>query len=192
MPHQASLPDFAIALDPDLRALDAACYCVGIMACPPADVRESVVLVTSALIAGAVGRRRPGPAPPIELRVWTHPDSVRVEIRGARDLLAWPEPPDRDDAARLMLEYVADRWAIGSDGQLALVWFEIDRPCGAPSPREPQPERFRIGAIRERRPSRRAPGSHGAGGRPARCDAFCVARAAEPRCAATGRRRRAP
>jgi len=127
MAHQLPPPDLAISIYPDRRAPRAARYCVGTIERPPAELRESVVLLTSELVSRAVRRHRSASHELFELRVWIRGNVARVELRGACELLcAAPQPDDPEDDLRLM-DALADRWSIDLDERGACIWFEIDR-----------------------------------------------------------------
>jgi hypothetical protein len=190
MPHERPPAGFSITLEPDLRAREAACYCVGTMACPPADVREPVVLLTSAVVQQAVERRRLGPEGSLELRVRTGDGCVRVEIRGPRALLAGSAPAGAEDCARLMLAHIADRGAIEAAGDTALVWFEIDSLSAAPVAHEPSLH-LRRGPMSGRAwRSRPCAESLDRAASRRRRAALAASRALAPPCSTPGRRRR--
>ena len=163
MMPELSPPDLAISIYPDRCAPRAARYCVGTIEHPPAELRESLVLLTSELVSRAV-RRHQRTAPELfELRIWIRPNLARVELHGACELLcAAPGPEDPEDDLRLV-DALADRWSIDSDEHGARIWFEIDRHrapgrrggrrrSGAAFPRKPQsPRRTRPHVSRRRR-----------------------------------------
>jgi hypothetical protein len=125
-------PDLAISLCLDPYAPRAARYHVAQVDRPSPDLRDAVVLLTSELVTRAVERSEPASAAAVELRVWMPPDVVRVELQGSSRLLPGPKT-DTLDYGLLLLDQIADRWSIDGAGELACMWFEIDRhPVVAP------------------------------------------------------------
>ena len=120
-------PDAVISLHPDPYAPRAARYCVSTVDRPSPDLRDVVVLLTSELVTRAVMLCESAPDEFVELRVWMPPDSVRVEVRGSRELLCPPAEPDHPQDDLLLVDGLADRWAIDADDHDACIWFEIDR-----------------------------------------------------------------
>ena len=125
-------PDLAISLHLDAFAPRAARHHVGLVDRPSPDLRDAVMLLTSELVTRAVQHQGDQTAgdEEVELRVWMPGDVVRVELRGACDVLS-SRPTGAHGGAdyeRLLLENVADRWSLDdTDEQDACVWFEIDR-----------------------------------------------------------------
>jgi hypothetical protein len=129
-----SLPDAVISLHPDSYAPRAARYCVATVDRPSPDLRDVVVLLTSELVSRAVMLCETACDEFVELRVWMPPDLVRVELRGARELLCAPAESDHPHDDLLLVDGLADRWAIDIDEHEACIWFEIDRHIDAPQP----------------------------------------------------------
>lgn len=119
-------PDAVISLHPDRYAPRAARYFVRTIDRPSPDLRDVIVLLTSELVTRAVMLCEGGDEL-VELRVWMPADVVRIELRGARELLCPPPEPihPRDDV--FLIEDLADRWSIDIDADDACIWFEIDR-----------------------------------------------------------------
>jgi hypothetical protein len=138
-------PDLAISLRLDPYAPRAARYHVAQVDRPSPDLRDAVVLLTSELVTRAVEQTEPASAAEVELRVWMPPDVVRVELQASSRLLPGPKT-DALDYGLLLLDQIADRWSIDGAGELACMWFEIDRhPVVAPD-LAPSHERSRAGA----------------------------------------------
>ncbi len=124
-------PDLAISLHLDAFAPRAARHHVGLVDRPSPDLRDAVMLLTSELVTRAVQHQgeQAAEADEVELRVWMPGDVVRVELRGACEVLS-SRPSGAHGSAdyeRLLLENVADRWSLDTYEQDACVWFEIDR-----------------------------------------------------------------
>jgi hypothetical protein len=124
---EPSPPDAVISLHPDPYAPRAARYCVSTVDRPSPDLRDVVVLLTSELVTRAVMLCQSALDEFVELRVWMPPDLVRVEVRGSRDLLCPPAASDHPHDDLLLVDGLADRWAIDADDHDACIWFEIDR-----------------------------------------------------------------
>src|ERR1700730_15155530 len=125
-------PDLAISLRIDPYAPRAARYHVAQVDRPSPDLRDAVVLLTSELVTRAVQRSGQGADAEVELRVWMPADVVRVELQASSRLLPTREA-DAPDYGLLLLDQIADRWSIDGAGDLACMWFEIDRhPVVAP------------------------------------------------------------
>lgn len=125
---------------------------------PSPDLRDAVVLLTSEIVSRAVehciGADEQTTA---ELRVWMPRDVVRVELRAPPAVL----PADVAELAPrhfdlMLLDCIADRWAIDQGGDGACFWFEIDR-VEAPQP----PNGDEPGSLRDADGARRA--THAAG-----------------------------
>ncbi len=130
-----SPPDAVISLHPDPYAPRAARFCVGTVDRPSPDLRDVVVLLTSELVTRAVMLCQSALDEFVELRVWMPHDLVRVELHGARQLLCAPAESDHPQDDLMLVDGLADRWAIDTDEDDACIWFEIDRhPETAPSP----------------------------------------------------------
>jgi len=122
-----SPPDAVISLHPDPYAPRAARCCVATVDRPSPDLRDVVVLLTSELVTRAVMLCESAVDEFVELRVWMPPDLVRVELRGARELLCAPAESDHPHDDLMLVDGLADRWAIDADEDDACIWFEIDR-----------------------------------------------------------------
>lgn len=128
----SACPDLAISLRLDPYAPRAARYHVAQVDRPSPDLRDAVVLLTSELVTRAVQRSEQASDAEVELRVWMPADVVRVELQASSRLLPAPET-DALDYGVLLLDQIADRWSIDGAGDLACMWFEIDRhPVVAP------------------------------------------------------------
>jgi hypothetical protein len=129
-------PDAVISLHPDRYAPRAARYFVGTVDRPSPDLRDVIVLLTSELVTRAVTLCEGCGDELVELRIWMPADVVRVELRGASELLCRPpEPPHPQDDV-LLIDDLADRWSIDVEADEACIWFEIDRhPATRPMPR---------------------------------------------------------
>jgi hypothetical protein len=133
---ERSAPQLAISLALDRDAPRAARKHVETVDRPSPDLRDAVVLLTSELISLAV-RRCQFAGAAIDLRVWMPHDVVRVEIRAPRSFfnrLAQTQDrpaaagPDRaPDYALVLIRSLADRWSLEGSGDVACMWFEIDR-----------------------------------------------------------------
>jgi len=125
-------PELTITLRLDPYAPRAARYHVAQVDRPSPDLRDAVVLLTSELVTRAVQQSEQASDAAIELRVWMPADVVRVELQASNELLPAPET-DALDYGLLLLDRIADRWSIDHAGDLACMWFEIDRhPVVAP------------------------------------------------------------
>jgi len=120
-------PDAVISLHPDAYAPRAARYCVATVDRPSPDLRDVVVLLTSELVTRAVMLCGSAADEFVELRVWMPHNLVRVELRGSRELLCAPVESDLPHDDLLLVDGLADRWAIDADDHDACIWFEIDR-----------------------------------------------------------------
>jgi hypothetical protein len=118
-------PGISVSLPLDAHAPRAARYHVSKLDRPSPDLRDAAVLLTSELITQAVERCR-FPGAVVELRAWMPADLVRVEIRMPRTLLA-ATSDTASDLGLLFFGELADRWSLDADGELACLWFEIDR-----------------------------------------------------------------
>jgi hypothetical protein len=121
--HDPDQPDLSVVLPLGPYTPRAARHHVAQVDKPSPDLRDAVLLLTSELVTRAVESAAEGV---IELRVWMTRDLVRVEMRGAAEVLSHP----RDEASlysSLVLDQVADRWRLDPEDGMACVWFEIDR-----------------------------------------------------------------
>jgi hypothetical protein len=131
-----SPPDAVISLHPDRYAPRAARYCVATVDRPSPDLRDVVVLLTSELVTRAVMLCESAVDEFVELRVWMPPDLVRVELHGARELLCVPADSAHPQDDLILVDGLADRWAIDTDEDDACIWFEIDRHPEMPQARK--------------------------------------------------------
>ena len=122
----SACPELAISLRLDPYAPRAARYHVAQVDRPSPDLRDAVVLLTSELVTRAVQRSEQACDADVELRVWMPADVVRVELQASSRLLPAPAT-DALDYGVLLLDQIADRWSIDGAGDLACMWFEIDR-----------------------------------------------------------------
>jgi hypothetical protein len=120
-------PDAVLSLHPDRYAPRAARYFVAGVDRPSPDLRDVVVLLTSELVTRAVMLCEGSDDELVELRIWMPPDVVRVELRGARELVCRPPEPQCPQDDVLLIDDLADRWSIDLDADDACIWFEIDR-----------------------------------------------------------------
>lgn len=124
--------ELAVSLALDHDAPRAARKHVETVDRPSPDLRDAVVLLTSELISLAV-RRCQFAGAAIDLRVWMPRDVVRVEIRTPRSFLSrFAQEGDlaqanAPDYALLLIRSLADRWSLEGAGDIACMWFEIDR-----------------------------------------------------------------
>ncbi len=124
-------PDLAIALPLDPYAPRAARHRVAQVGRPSPDLRDAVKLLCSELVTQAV-ERAPGPGS-IELRMWMPEDVVRVELEGSPTTVG-VRAPDPQTFAALLLNQIADRWALDVTDDHACIWYEIDRhPAAVPA-----------------------------------------------------------
>ncbi|HEV7529756.1 MAG TPA: hypothetical protein VGO29_12740 [Solirubrobacteraceae bacterium] len=93
---------------------------------PSPDLRDAVVLLTSELVSLAV-RRCQFAGAAIDLRVSMPADVVRVEIRAPRSFLSRFDETSDSDYALVLIRRLADRWSLDGSGDIACMWFEIDR-----------------------------------------------------------------
>lgn len=126
-------PDAVISLRPDRYAPRAARYFVATVDRPSPDLRDVIVLLTSELVTRAVTLCEGCGDELVELRVWMPADVVRVELRGAPELVCRPSEPQHPHDDVLLIEDLSDRWSIDVEADEACIWFEIDR---RPAPRQ--------------------------------------------------------
>jgi hypothetical protein len=119
-------PDLVMTLRLDPYAPRAARYQVAEVDRPSPDLRDAVTLLTSELVTSAVQHCRSQQAM-VELRVWMPAEVVRVELRAPRADLEPPFDGEPRDYSLLLLDELADRWSFDEAGELACMWFEIDR-----------------------------------------------------------------
>jgi len=125
-PVEPGGPSITVSLLLDSFAPRAARFHVSQLDRPSPDLRDAAVLLTSELVSQAVQRCQFEGAT-IQLRAWMPADIVRVEVRAPRSFLALPSPAGDADLGLLLIGQLADRWSIDTDGDLACLWFEIDR-----------------------------------------------------------------
>jgi hypothetical protein len=144
MPVDLAGPDLVVSVDLGPDAPRAARHYVGQVDRPSPDLRDAVSLLTSELVTRAVQQSPSTSAEAVELRVWMPADVVRVELRGAPELVhvASEQHGPRYDV--LLLGQIADRWSVETAETPACMWFEIDRHRPE---REPEPVRERRHAI---------------------------------------------
>jgi hypothetical protein len=126
MPIDLLQPDLAMSLALDPYAPRAARYHVAQVDRPSPDLRDAVMLLTSELVTRAVQHSSSADAR-IDLRAWMPADVVRVELRASRENLELSPDGGERDYGVLLLEELADRWALDEAGADACMWFEIDR-----------------------------------------------------------------
>jgi hypothetical protein len=114
----------SLALDP--YAPRAARYHVAQVDRPSPDLRDAVMLLTSELVTRAV-QHSSSEGGQIDLRAWMPSDVVRVELRAPHENLDLSPDGDSHEYGMLLLEELADRWAVDDAGEDACMWFEIDR-----------------------------------------------------------------
>jgi hypothetical protein len=116
-------PDLEISLPLGPFAPRAARHHVGQLDRPSPDLRDAVVLLSSELVTEVVERSSHSS---IVLRAWMPADVVRVEVHGPP--AAGGERCHQPSAyGSLLLDQLADRWAIESEQEGVCTWFEIDR-----------------------------------------------------------------
>lgn len=125
MPRELGVPDFETTIPLDAYAPAYARYCVGQVDSPSPDLRDATALLASELVTRAVELYPKGQRLP--LRIWMPREVVRVEMTVGRDFFL---PTPRESArqySRLVLDELADRWAVEPAWDRASAWFEIDR-----------------------------------------------------------------
>ncbi len=95
------------------------------------EVFDDVQLLVNELVTNSVKFAGSGP---IELKLMTDRDSVRVEVHDAGPGFV-PDPPEPELSATsgrglFLVDALADRWGVTLDGTTC-VWFEIDAAAGA-------------------------------------------------------------
>jgi hypothetical protein len=118
--------ELAVSLTLDRYAPRAARKHVEAVDRPSPDLRDAIVLLTSELVSLAV-RRCHFAGAAIDLLVRMPADVVRVEIRAPRSFLGRFAEIGRSDYALVLVQRLADRWSLDGRGDLACMWFEIDR-----------------------------------------------------------------
>jgi len=127
MPLVANRPDLAVALPLNPFTPRAARHHVAQVDRPSPDLRDTVLLLVSDVVTGAVEASADDT---IALRVWMPSDVVRVEVEGRSETiergLRHPQT-----YVSLLLDELADRWQLEHTDAGARIWFEIDRhPAG--------------------------------------------------------------
>lgn len=118
--------ELAVSLALDRCAPRAARKHVEAVDRPSPDLRDAVALLTSELVSLAV-RRCQFAGAAIDLRVRMPADVVRVEIRAPRSFLSRSADAGGSDYALVLIRRLADRWSLDGSGEVACMWFEIDR-----------------------------------------------------------------
>lgn len=127
----SATPDLAVRLPLDPYAPRAARFHVREVDSPSPDLRDAVVLLTSEIVSRAVEGPPPAVDERIELLVWMPPEVVRVELRAPPGRLDVHEGLHPGHYDLMLLDCIADRWAIERLPDRACLWFEIDRGEGA-------------------------------------------------------------
>lgn len=121
-----SAAELAVSLTLDRYAPRAARKHIEAVDRPSPDLRDAVVLLTSELVSLAV-RRCHFAGAAIDLRAWMPADVVRVELRAPRSFLSRFAELGNSDYALVLMRRLADRWSLDGSGDVACMWFEIDR-----------------------------------------------------------------
>lgn len=91
---------------------------------------EALQLLVSELVTNSVRHARLGRREWIDVQIELHPEAVRVTVsdpgRGFEPPSRTPRPHDTDGWGLFLVERVADRWGVNSDGRTQ-VWFELRR-----------------------------------------------------------------
>jgi len=129
MPLVAKRPDLAASLSLNPYAPRAARHHVAQVDRPSPDLRDTVLLLVSDVVTGAVEGSTDDT---IELRVWMPSEIVRIELEARNETiergLRHPQ-----SYVSLLLDQLADRWQLERTDAGACIWFEIDRhPTAAP------------------------------------------------------------
>jgi hypothetical protein len=128
MTQELAPPDLLLRLGVNAGAPRVARHHVRLVDSPSPDLRDAVVLLTSEIVARAVEQgAASAQGDALELCVWMPPEVVRVELHGPSDLAAVVPglPPWHFDL--MLLDSIADRWALQTGAHGACFWFEIDR-----------------------------------------------------------------
>jgi anti-sigma B factor antagonist len=128
-PVGSARPDFEVVIDLNLDAPRSARNYVRDLLGPdaPQELRSAVALLTSELVLPIVRRAPLTFLETGDLRVWLRPDTVRVELRVARELLLTPGEDGVPDFDWAILDQIADCWSIEASAPEGAVWFEIAR-----------------------------------------------------------------
>jgi anti-sigma regulatory factor (Ser/Thr protein kinase) len=92
------------------------------------DRRDAARLLVSELVTSSVRDADPGPQGSIEIRVDLSQERVRVEVVDPGETFNLPKRRGAEPgtgAGLVLLDRIADRWGVRSDGVPA-VWFELD------------------------------------------------------------------
>jgi anti-sigma regulatory factor (Ser/Thr protein kinase) len=97
--------------------------------------RRKLTLLVSELIANAVAHGSRRPTDSITMRVWTLPDTVRVQVAdrgGGFERIPKPRPGELRVGGwgLFLVDRIADRWGVRS-GATTEVWFELDGSAAA-------------------------------------------------------------
>lgn len=116
-----------IRLDPDLSAPEQARRSLEVIEAElPEDLFDDVRLLVNELVTNSVKFAGRGP---IELKLVSSPDAVRVEVRdegpGFAPDAVEPELTDTSGRGLFLVDAIADRWGVVREGAIC-VWFEID------------------------------------------------------------------
>ncbi|HEY4996595.1 MAG TPA: hypothetical protein VII03_01290 [Solirubrobacteraceae bacterium] len=123
---EQTVADLSISLPLDAYAPRAARHHVALVDRPSPDLRDAVVLLTSEIVSRAVERCQFKGAI-VVLRVWMPASVVRVEMQAPRTFLAEQDQSESSDYGLMLVRSLADRWSLAGHGDLARLWFEIDR-----------------------------------------------------------------
>ncbi len=126
MKVEQTAADLTVSLPLDAYAPRAARHHVALVDRPSPDLRDAVVLLTSEIVSRAVERCQFRGAL-VVLRVWMPPSVVRVEMQAPRTFLAEEEEHEGSEYGLMLVRSLADRWSLAGHGDLARLWFEIDR-----------------------------------------------------------------
>ncbi|MHB8532737.1 MAG: ATP-binding protein [Solirubrobacteraceae bacterium] len=121
-------PDLAIVLPLDPYAPRAARHRVAQIGRPSPDLRDAIKLLCSELVTQAV--EHAPQAGNVELRMWMPEDLVRVELESSPATMG-VSAPEPHTFASLLLNQIADRWALDVAEDHACIWYEIDRHAAA-------------------------------------------------------------
>jgi hypothetical protein len=137
MPVEQTAADLTVSLPLDEHAPRAARYHVAQVDRPSPDLRDAVVLLTSEIVSRAVERCQ-FPGAMVVLRVWMPATVVRVEMQAPRTFLTDAQGSDEAGYSLMLVRSLADRWSLAGHGDLARLWFEIDRQSTRRDSRSPQ------------------------------------------------------
>jgi len=113
----------AVTLPLDPYAPRAARHYVAQVDSPSPDLRNTVMLLVSDLVTGAVEGAL---GESVELRAWMPQELVRVEMEGPADIIE-RAPRHPRNYTSLLLDELADRWELEHAEATARICFEIDR-----------------------------------------------------------------